>query len=106
MPKLAITQLRSGIGALKRHKTTLRTLGLGRVNSRVVHEDTPQIRGMVNAVRHLVGMEVVDEAADATGTADKPAESADTTAAPESAVEDESAPDDTAPEPAGDADEE
>lgn len=61
MHKLAITQVRSGIGALKRHKATLRTLGLGKINRCVLHDDTPQIRGMARSVRHLVVVEQVGD---------------------------------------------
>ncbi|OGD73711.1 MAG: 50S ribosomal protein L30 [Candidatus Coatesbacteria bacterium RBG_13_66_14] len=55
--KLSVTQVRSQIGALERHKVTLRTLGLGRIGRTVVHGDTPQIRGMIYHVRHLVRVE-------------------------------------------------
>ena len=58
--KIAITQVKSQIGALERHKVTLRTLGLGRIGRRVIHDDTPQIRGMAYHVRHLVRVETAD----------------------------------------------
>ena len=38
-------------------KRTLAALGLRRINHSVVHEDTPQIRGMVFKIRHLVRVE-------------------------------------------------
>lgn len=55
--RIAITQVRSQIGVMKRHRVTLRTLGLGRIGRTVVHVDTPQIRGMVNRVGYLVRVE-------------------------------------------------
>ncbi len=55
--RIAITQVRSLIGTLAKHRITLRTLGLGRIGRTVVHVDTPQIRGMVNQVRYLVKVE-------------------------------------------------
>jgi large subunit ribosomal protein L30 len=42
---------------LAKHKATIKALGLGRPNYTVIHTDTPQIRGMINAVRHLVKVE-------------------------------------------------
>ncbi|MCB2411519.1 50S ribosomal protein L30 [Demequina sp. TTPB684] len=60
MPRLKVTQKRSEIGTKPQHRETLRSLGLKRVNDIVVKEDRPEIRGMVNAVRHLVTVEEVD----------------------------------------------
>jgi large subunit ribosomal protein L30 len=62
MPSLRITQIRSRIRCLKRHKRTLDALGLRRINHSVVHEDTPQIRGMVSQVSYLVRVEPVSAA--------------------------------------------
>lgn len=59
MAKLRITQLRSGIGRLEHQKRTLRALGIRRLHQTVEHDDTPVIRGMIEAVFHLV---VVEEA--------------------------------------------
>jgi large subunit ribosomal protein L30 len=56
---LRITWKRSTIGRVDRQERTIRALGLHRLNHTVVHEDTPQIRGMVRAVAHLV--ECVEE---------------------------------------------
>ena len=55
--KLKITQLRSVIDRLENQKRTIKALGLGRPNYVVVHEDTPQIRGMIRKVVHLVKVE-------------------------------------------------
>jgi large subunit ribosomal protein L30 len=54
MTTLKVTQRRSRNGASKRQRDTLRSLGLRRIGHSVAHEDTPQIRGMVDKVKHLV----------------------------------------------------
>jgi large subunit ribosomal protein L30 len=59
MAKLKITQKRSVIEHLKNQKRTIEALGLGRPNWTVVHNDTPQIRGMIRRVSHLVEVEEV-----------------------------------------------
>jgi large subunit ribosomal protein L30 len=51
---LKITLRRSRNGANKQQRETLRSLGLRRIGHQVEHADTPQIRGMVRRVRHLV----------------------------------------------------
>ena len=56
-PKLKITQVRSVIDRLENQKRTIKALGLGRPNYVVVHEDTPQIRGMIRKVVHLIKVE-------------------------------------------------
>jgi len=63
MSDLRITQIRSEIRCLKRHKRTLEALGLRRMNHSVIHRDTPQIRGMVDQVHYLVRVEPVSGAA-------------------------------------------
>jgi large subunit ribosomal protein L30 len=59
MPRIKIIQEKSRIRCLKKHRRTLEALGLRRINHSVVHEDTPQIRGMVDQVRYLVRVESV-----------------------------------------------
>jgi large subunit ribosomal protein L30 len=59
MGKITIKQVRSENGEKKSHRRTLRALGLRRIRDTVTHEDTPQVRGMINTVSHLV--EVVDD---------------------------------------------
>jgi large subunit ribosomal protein L30 len=54
---MRITQLKSKNGSDKRQLDTLRTLGLRRIGHTVEIEDTPQARGMVHRVRHLVRVE-------------------------------------------------
>ena len=61
MSTLRITQRRSRNGANQRQLDTLRSLGLRRIGHTVEQKDTPQVRGMVHAVRHLV--RIVDEKA-------------------------------------------
>jgi large subunit ribosomal protein L30 len=57
--KLKITQTRSVIDRVERQKRTIKALGLGRPNYSVVKADTPQIRGMIKTVSHLVKVEEV-----------------------------------------------
>ncbi len=54
MSTLTITQRKSRNGSDKSQLDTLRSLGLRRIGHTVEHEATPQIRGMVHKVRHLV----------------------------------------------------
>ena len=54
MSTLRVTQLKSRNGCDQRQLDTLRSLGLRRINHTVEHRDTPQIRGMLHKVRHLV----------------------------------------------------
>jgi large subunit ribosomal protein L30 len=58
---LKVTQVRSVIGSKQDHKRTVRALGLKRIRDSRMHEDTPQIRGMLHKVRHLVRVEEVDK---------------------------------------------
>jgi large subunit ribosomal protein L30 len=51
---LKVTQLRSKNGSDKKQRDTLRSLGLRRIGQSAEHADTPQIRGMLHKVRHLV----------------------------------------------------
>ena len=55
--QIEITLKRSVIGRLKKHKETVRALGLRRMHQTVVHKDTPQIRGMIEKVSHLLHVE-------------------------------------------------
>ncbi len=54
---LKITWTKSAIGYSQRQKDTIRSLGLRRLNQTVEKSDDPEIRGMVNKVRHLVRVE-------------------------------------------------
>ncbi|MDI6901260.1 MAG: 50S ribosomal protein L30 [Anaerosomatales bacterium] len=51
---LRITQVKSVIGAPRDQKATVKALGLKRINHTVEQPDTPEIRGMVFKVKHLV----------------------------------------------------
>ena len=59
MSKLKVTQRRSVIDRPKDQKSTIRRLGLHRINDSVVKDDRPDIRGMIAKVRHLVDVEEV-----------------------------------------------
>ena len=61
MSPLKVTQVRSVIGSKGDHKRTVRALGLKRIRDSRVHQDTPQTRGMIRKVRHLVSVEEVEE---------------------------------------------
>ncbi|MBU2880681.1 50S ribosomal protein L30 [Psychrosphaera sp. B3R10] len=54
---IKVTQTRSSIGRLPKHKATLRGLGLRRINHTVELEDTACVRGMVNQVQYMVKVE-------------------------------------------------
>jgi large subunit ribosomal protein L30 len=54
MAKVKITLVKSGIHRPERQKSTLRALGLRKLNHSVEKEMTPQIKGMINKVMHLV----------------------------------------------------
>ncbi|MBM4170287.1 MAG: 50S ribosomal protein L30 [Ignavibacteria bacterium] len=58
--KLRITQTGSVIDRPLRQKATIKALGLGRPNYNVIHNDTPQIRGMIKKVSHLVKVEELE----------------------------------------------
>ncbi len=61
MPKkLKITQVRSAIDRPEPQKRTIRALGIKRLRRPVVQNDTPQIRGMIYQVRHLVDVQEID----------------------------------------------
>ncbi len=57
MAQLKVQQMRSTIGCKGNQRETLRSLGLKRIGDVVVKEDRPEIRGMVQTVRHLVTVE-------------------------------------------------
>ena len=57
MAALRITQVRSANGSNSRQRDTLRSLGLRGIGKSVERPDSPQLRGMVHAVRHLVKVE-------------------------------------------------
>ena len=60
MSAFKITQVRSGIGQSSRHVRTLRALGLGKIGRSAEHRDSPQLRGMLRQVSHLVTIDRKD----------------------------------------------
>lgn len=59
---IKITLVKSPITSLPNHVATIKALGLHKVHSSVIKEETPQILGMVNTVKHLVKVEEYKEA--------------------------------------------
>lgn len=59
MAKLKITLIKSSIGSTKKQKAILESLGLRKLQHSVVHNDTPEIMGMVNKMGHLLKVEEV-----------------------------------------------
>ncbi len=57
MAKLRITQVRSEIGQTRRHRGTLRALGLGKIGRTVERPESRELAGMLRKVRHLVKVE-------------------------------------------------
>ena len=57
MATIKVTQTKSSIGRLPKHKATLRGLGLRKINHTVELEDTPFVRGMINKVYYMVKVE-------------------------------------------------
>jgi len=67
MARIKITQVKSKIRCIEKHKRTLEALGLKHPHDVVEHEDTPQIRGMVHSIEYLVRVEPMAGAAGAKG---------------------------------------
>ena len=59
--KLSITLVRSPISSKKRHRETLRSLGLRKRNQTVEQPDNRSVRGMISLVSHLVEVEEIEE---------------------------------------------
>ncbi|MDI6776440.1 MAG: 50S ribosomal protein L30 [Syntrophales bacterium] len=62
--KLKITQIRSYIGRPEKQRKILHGMGLGRLNRTVLLNNTPEIRGMVKKVIHLLSVEELEEGAE------------------------------------------
>ena len=58
--KLKVTLIRSGINRPETQKRTVRALGLGKLNSSRIINDTVAVRGMIRAVSHLVSVEIAE----------------------------------------------
>ncbi len=61
MAKLKVKWVKSAIRFPERQKRTIKALGFKKLQSEVIHNDTPQIRGMIDHVKHLVVCEEVSE---------------------------------------------
>lgn len=70
---LNVTLVKSVIGRIKSHRATVRGLGLRRINHTVTLEDTPAVRGMINAVNYLVEVSQGESVAKAKPAAKKAA---------------------------------
>ncbi|HMR97145.1 MAG TPA: 50S ribosomal protein L30 [Microthrixaceae bacterium] len=60
MAQIKVTQVRSSIGTKPKQRGTLRALGLGRIGKSHVLEDTPDLRGQLQKVPHLIEIEELD----------------------------------------------
>ena len=60
MAELQVTQIRSSIGTKPKQRGTLRALGLRRIGMSNTLPDTPDVRGQIARVPHLVAVEEVD----------------------------------------------
>lgn len=54
MNKIKVTLTKSPIGYTQKQRDTVASLGLRRMNQTVEHFDTPEIRGMINKIPHLL----------------------------------------------------
>jgi large subunit ribosomal protein L30 len=59
MTKIKITQVKSTIDRINNQKLVIKALGLGKLNKSVIKNNTPQIRGMIEKVKHLVKFEII-----------------------------------------------
>lgn len=59
MAKIKVTKVKSAINRTQTQKRTLEALGLKKIGQTVEHDDTPNILGMVNKVKHLVSTETL-----------------------------------------------
>lgn len=59
MAKLKVTLVKSLIGRKDSHIATANALGLKKIGKTVEHEDTPQIKGMINKIDYLLKVEEV-----------------------------------------------
>ncbi|MBI2503967.1 MAG: 50S ribosomal protein L30 [Candidatus Latescibacteria bacterium] len=65
--KLAIVQCRSAIGKSRGQQETVRALGIRHLHQPVVHEDSPQIRGMIRKVSHLLQVRQIESSEEVRG---------------------------------------
>jgi large subunit ribosomal protein L30 len=55
--KIKITLIKSIIGRKPKHRSIVKQLGLGKINSSVYHNDIPAIRGLINVIDYLLRVE-------------------------------------------------
>jgi len=60
MTRLQITYKKSAIGYDHRQKATIKALGFRKLNQTIEHNDSPEIRGMIKKVSHLVAVQEVE----------------------------------------------
>ena len=97
MATLKITQIKSRIGSTAQQCKNLDALGLHRINHTVTHSDSAIIKGMLNKVKHLVKVEVVEEKAPAKKAAKVEAPVVEAPVAEEAVAEEKKAPAKKAP---------
>jgi large subunit ribosomal protein L30 len=61
MPRLRIRWVKSSIGCKFDQKRTIKALGLRKLGGTVEHSDSPDVRGMISKVQHLVSVEEAKE---------------------------------------------
>lgn len=61
MKKIKVKLTKSLINQKETHKRTVKALGLRKINSENILPDNPQIRGMINKVKHLIEWEEIEE---------------------------------------------
>lgn len=61
MTKLKVTQIKSASDRGKKQRGTIRALGLRRIGDSSLHDDKPEIRGMIRSVIHLLEVEEIKE---------------------------------------------
>lgn len=57
--KIKVTQIRSQIGHQEKHKLVVKALGLGKIGKSRIHNDNPEIRGMIEKVKFLVRVDEI-----------------------------------------------
>ena len=61
MGKVKVTQVRSAVSRGAKQQGTIRALGLRRIGDSSIHDDKPEIRGMIRSVIHLLEVEEIEE---------------------------------------------
>lgn len=59
--RIRVTQKRSAIGRVRKQKLTLEALGIHKMHQTVIHNDTPQIRGMIAKIPHLLEVDTIED---------------------------------------------